>query len=191
MFRVCEHCGHLDKEAGANHWSDHHPWCKHRNDAEEHSITFALGRTLGTQGVLVHLPSRLSVMESSTLPSLLAALKLGFREYLGGNPDHLDIEVVSEVSDGRVSDMLLIHDKVPGGTGYLAQFTNPAEIRAMFEVAYTRLVKCNCAREERSACPSCLLPLVPESQIPLVSREAAAAALGKICLLYTSPSPRD
>ncbi|MCT1463183.1 DEAD/DEAH box helicase [Corynebacterium sanguinis] len=180
LFRVCEHCGHLDKEAGANHWSDHHPWCKHRNDAEEHSITFALGRTLGTQGVLVHLPSRLSVMESSTLPSLLAALKLGFREYLGGNPDHLDIEVVSEVSDGRVSDMLLIHDKVPGGTGYLAQFTNPAEIRAMFEVAYTRLVKCNCAREERSACPSCLLPLVPESQIPLVSREAAAAALGKI-----------
>ncbi len=180
LFRVCEHCGHEDKEAGANHWSDHHPWCRHRNAMEEHSTTFALGRKLSTQGVLVHLPALLSVMESSTLPSLLAALKLGFREYLGGNPDHLDIAVVSDVADGDVTDMLLIHDTVPGGTGYLPQFTDPAEIRAMFTVAYRHLVNCSCAQESRRACPSCLLPLVPERLIPYLSREAAVTALAKI-----------
>ena len=180
LFRVCEHCGHEDKEAGANHWSDHHPWCKYRNDLDEHSTSFALGRKLSTQGVLVHLPALLSVMESSTLPSLLAAIKLGFREYLGGNPDHLDIAVVSDVADGDVTDMLLIHDTIPGGTGYLAQFTDPAEIRAMFSVAYRHLVNCSCAQESRHACSSCLLPLVPERLIPYLSREAAVTALAKI-----------
>lgn len=180
MFRVCEHCGHLDSEAGTNHWSDHHPWCKYRSTVEEHSITFALGRTLGTQGVLVHLPALLSVMESTTLPSLLAALKMGFKMHLGGNPDHLEIEPVRVSSEGNVIDMLLIHDRIPGGTGYLAQFTDPKEVRTMCEVAYTHLIHCSCANEERQACPSCLLPYVPEHMIPSLSRGAAATALGKI-----------
>lgn len=180
MFRVCEHCGHLDSEAGANHWSDHHPWCKYRTTLEEYSTTFALGRTLSTQGVLVHLPALLSVMESTTLPSLLAALKMGFKMHLGGNPDHLEIEPVRVVSDGDVTDMLLIHDRIPGGTGYLAQFTDPEEVRALCEVAYTHLINCSCADEEREACPSCLLPYVRESLVPMISRGAAATALGKI-----------
>lgn len=75
--------------------------------------------------------------------------------------------------------MLLIHDKIPGGTGYLAQFTDPAEVRAMFEVAYKHLINCACAAQDRAACPSCLLPLARESQISAVA-EAAVTALAKI-----------
>ena len=180
MFRVCEHCGHLDSQAGANRWQDHAPWCKHRNAVEEDSLTIALGRTLGTQGVLVHLPALLGMLDSSTLPSLIAAFKLGFKEYLGGNPDHLDVEQVRAPSDGIVVDMLLVHDTIPGGTGYLAQFTDPGHVRRLFEVAYRRLVTCRCAHEDRECCPSCLLPFARSSQLPQTSRAAAVVALGKI-----------
>ncbi|MGP5592169.1 DEAD/DEAH box helicase [Corynebacterium flavescens] len=180
LFRVCEHCGHLDSQAGANRWQDHAPWCKHRNSVEEESLTIALGRTLGTQAVLVHLPALLGMLDSSTLPSLIAAFKLGFKEYLGGNPDHLDVEQVRAPSDGFVSDMLLVHDTIPGGTGYLAQFTDPAHVRRLFEVAYRRLVSCHCAHEDRECCPSCLLPFARSSQLPQTSRAAAVVALGKI-----------
>ncbi|OFK70254.1 DEAD/DEAH box helicase [Corynebacterium sp. HMSC074A09] len=180
LFRVCERCGHLDSDVGANRWQDHAPWCEYRNAAEEHSISFALGRSLGTQAVLVHLPALLGMVESTTLPSLVAALKLGFKEYLGGNPDHLDVEPVRVDSDGSPVDMLLIHDTVPGGTGYLAQFTEPAHVRQMLLVAYRRLASCHCAEEVRQCCPSCLLPFARSSQIPQTSREAAVVALRKI-----------
>ena len=180
LFRVCERCGHLDSDVGANRWQDHAPWCEYRNAAEEHSISFALGRSLGTQAVLVHLPALLGMVESTTLPSLVAALKLGFKEYLGGNPDHLDVEPVRVDSDGSPVDMLLIHDTVPGGTGYLAQFTESAHVRQMLLVAYRRLASCHCAEEVRQCCPSCLLPFARSSQIPQTSREAAVVALRKI-----------
>lgn len=185
-FRVCEYCGHIDSTAGQNSWRDHNPWCTHKNEFDEHSKEVALGRTLTTQGVIVYIPSELSSLENTTLPSLLAALKMGFKMYLGGNPDHLDIEAVkvstSKVSDSNssVSDALLIHDKVPGGTGYLAQFTDYDQVRDMLKVAYEHLVGCSCATEDRKACPSCLLPYAPSSQAQDISREAAVAALYKI-----------
>lgn len=180
LFRVCEACGHLDSLVGGNHWYDHAAWCKHRHATEEHSINFALGRSLGTQGVLIHLPAMFGVMESTTLPSLIAALKLGFKEYLGGNPDHLDVEPVRVESDGIPTDMLLVHDTIPGGTGYLAQFTRPEHVRQLFEVTYQRLTTCHCRDEERLACPSCLLPFARSSEIQYTSRSAAVAVIGKI-----------
>ncbi|MDK6275108.1 DEAD/DEAH box helicase [Pseudoglutamicibacter cumminsii] len=180
LFRVCEACGHLDSLVGSNHWYDHAAWCKHRHATEEHSINFALGRSLGTQGVLIHLPAMFGVMESTTLPSLIAALKLGFKEYLGGNPDHLDVEPVRVESDGIPIDMLLVHDTIPGGTGYLAQFTRPEHVRQLFEVTYQRLTTCHCRDEERLACPSCLLPFARSSEIQYTSRSAAVAVIGKI-----------
>ena len=185
-FRLCEYCGHLDSDVGQNRWQDHNPWCIYRTGKDEHSMEIALGRTLTTQGVLVYIPGVLSTLEKTTLPSLLAALKMGFKMYLGGNPDHLDIESVKVAtskeseSENAVADALLIHDKVPGGTGYLAQFTDPMQVEEMLKVAFNHLVNCSCVSEQREVCPSCLLPYVPSSHVQLLSREAAAAALFKI-----------
>ncbi|MEX3517750.1 DEAD/DEAH box helicase [Corynebacterium camporealensis] len=180
LFRVCERCGHLDSEAGKNHWSDHAPWCELRDAQDEQVVTFALGRTLSTQGVLIRLPEMLGMLDDSTLPSLVSALLLGFKEYLGGNPEHLNISIVRTESDGQPEEMLLVHDSIPGGTGYLAQFTDPAHVRGLLEVAYKRLVVCACADEERQACPSCLLPYAVSGAVEKTSRQAAVAALAKI-----------
>lgn len=189
LFRICRHCGHLDSKADNNRWQDHAPWCPHRNAFEEDNIRLALGRTLDTQAVLVHLPQLLVAMDDSTLPSLVAALRYGFKAYLGGNPDHLDIAPVRVVSDGQPVEMLLIHDTVPGGTGYLAQFTDPRLVREMCELVYQRLVNCHCADEDRLACPSCLLPYAGGSRVTQISRAAAVSALRKILMNTDRTSP--
>lgn len=95
LFNVCRHCGHLDSEAGANSRWDHRPWCPHRYEQKEDTVSFALGRTLKTQGVLMLLPEYFgSEADSMVVTSLIAAIKLGFREVLGGDPDHLDVTSV-------------------------------------------------------------------------------------------------
>lgn len=182
MFRVCRECGHIDSEAGANHWQDHKPWCSLRHAREEDTIEFALGRRLKTQGVLMHLPTSVSTTDTSAVPSLIAALKMGFKEYLGGNPDHLDVASVFTESGGNVHQMLLLHDSIPGGTGYLSQFTDPADIHRLLVKAYDKLRECECSKSSLKACPHCLLPFTPSRDVDVVSRESALATLIKILL---------
>ena len=126
LFTVCNYCGHLDSQKGENSKWDHRPWCPKRTAREEESVTVALNRILQTQGVLLHVPVQLTAGDNATIPSLTAAVKLGFKEVLGGDPDHLSVETV-RVPDGRGTtvEALLMHDTVPGGTGYLSQFASP------------------------------------------------------------------
>ena len=84
MFTVCNYCGHLDSQKGTNSKWDHRPWCPKRNAREEESVTVALSRALQTQGVLLHVPVMLTAGDKATIPSLTAAIKLGFKEVLGG-----------------------------------------------------------------------------------------------------------
>ncbi len=180
LFRVCRHCGHVDSEAGSNRWQDHRPWCRLRTAAREETITFALGRTLSTQGVRLFLPQLLTVADTLTVPSVIAAIKLGFKEVLGGDPTHLDVATVRLGSGDHASDALLLHDQVPGGTGYLTQFTRVEDVRRLLARAYTRVRDCACAQDDRRSCPDCLLPYAPRGQEESTSRAAAEAALAKL-----------
>ncbi|WP_151641604.1 DEAD/DEAH box helicase [Corynebacterium sp. 11A] len=180
MFRVCRECGHKDSEAGSNHWRDHKPWCSLRNAADEDTIAFALGRTLTTQGVLMHLPPSIAAADENATPSLIATIRMGFKLALGGNPDHLDVAPVHASTHGKVSPMLLLHDTIPGGTGYLSQFTSSADIRRLLLKAYEKLEHCPCQNDQRQACPECLLPFSAGSDVDKTSRESALAAITKI-----------
>ncbi|MGO2865757.1 MAG: DEAD/DEAH box helicase [Corynebacterium casei] len=183
LFRVCRHCGHVDSEAGTNSKWDHRPWCSHRYETDEDTATFALGRTLRTQGVLMYLPEQFgSEAHSLTITSLIAAIKLGFREVLGGDPDHLDVTSVRvpRTSGTGATDALLLHDQVPGGTGYLDQFADPQNVRSLIERAWERVANCSCQHDERLACPDCLLPYARGFQVPSTSRAAAERALRSI-----------
>lgn len=180
LFRVCRHCGHVDSEAGTNRWQDHRPWCRLRTAAHEETITFALGRTLSTQGVRLFLPQLLTVADNVTVPSIIAAIKLGFKEVLGGDPTHLDVATVRLGSGDHASDALLLHDQVPGGTGYLSQFTRVGDVRELLEKAYARVRDCECAHDDRFSCPECLLPYAPRGSEETTSRAAAEAALAKL-----------
>ncbi|MBB1011629.1 ATP-dependent helicase YprA (DUF1998 family) [Dietzia kunjamensis] len=177
LFRLCEYCGHLDSEAGANSRRDHRPWCVHANTAEEHSVQVALGRTLATEGVLLYLPSTVSTYDGFAMPSLIAALKLGFKRVLGGDPSHLDVASVMVSQVGHASPALLLHDRVPGGTGYLAGFTSPDQVWTLLHTAWEAVRDCPCAGEDRLACPRCLLPHTAPADVDRTSRAAAETSL--------------
>ncbi|MBD4629890.1 hypothetical protein GUG51_04210, partial [Xanthomonas citri pv. citri] len=87
--------------------------------------TVALTRSLTTQAVVLPLPRWMVAGDVFALPSLRAALLLGLREQFGGTPNHLGVMPSKEPVGGGTRDALLLHDLVPGGTGYLAEFNDP------------------------------------------------------------------
>jgi len=180
LFRVCAHCGQLDQSAKENSPTEHRFWCKYRKAEQESVKEVALARTLGTQGVVLHLPLDATLGDDFSVPSLQAAILLGLQKVLGGAPDHLAVIRISDptIDQGRLA--LLLHDKVPGGTGYLARFGEPQRVWELLEAAWTTVSSCSCRFEERLACHNCLLPYADPWTVDHTARATAERLLGKI-----------
>lgn len=190
LFRVCSACGQLDMVTGSNNKYEHRPWCRLRTAPEEDTRSIALSRSLNTEGLVVRLPPMISVGSVFAVPSLAAAIKLGLREHIGGAPDHLSVEMVPDPDpDGANHDALLLHDLVPGGTGYLADLADPQTLRGILMLAYEAVRDCDCARTERIACHKCLLPFAGYGQTRLVSRVEALRHLGEILTAGSGGEP--
>ncbi|WP_024794787.1 DEAD/DEAH box helicase [Tomitella biformata] len=179
LFRVCASCGQLDTAAGTNSRHEHRSWCRHRNSTAEHVRAIALARTLRTQGVLLHLPPSME-FDSFAHPSLSAAVLLGLRQVIGGSPEHLDVATISDALRAPERRALLIHDTVPGGTGYLTEFADPAKVWAVLDAARTIVRECPCREEARLACHLCLLPFASPHELDKVSRRSALTYLNEI-----------
>jgi ATP-dependent helicase YprA (DUF1998 family) len=178
FFRVCSGCGKLDKSTRTNRSDEHRAWCRFRKATQENTRTVALMRTLTTQGVVLRLPTTVTVGDVFAVPSLAAALLLGLHEHLGGSPDHLAVAQIADPTHapggGRTHEALLVHDLVPGGTGYLAELADPARLWALLHRAWQIVRDCDCGQEARLACHRCLLPFVGAGlPVDLVSRQAA------------------
>lgn len=194
LFRVCDNCGKLDTDAGRNLAREHRPWCPHRTAPVEHTVSIALSRTLRTQGLLIRLPYSITVGDTFAMPSLSAALLLGLREQIGGHPDHIQVERVKDptLSDGSENhDAILLHDVVPGGTGYLAQMASPERLRDLLVRAWMQVRDCECQHEERLACHRCLLPFVAPGSVRRVSRASAERHLRTLLGLATDAENAD
>ncbi|MET7773568.1 Zn-binding domain-containing protein [Nocardia sp. NPDC005366] len=180
LFRVCSGCGQLDRVAGRNEAYEHRSWCKYRKATDErHVRDIALARTLRTQAVLLHVPPELRY-DSYAYPSLSAAILLGLRQVIGGAPEHLDVVAITDALYASDQQALLIHDTVPGGTGYLAEFADPLKVWSVLTAAREVLHACTCATESRLACHNCLLPFTPPNELDKVSRKTAAKILDSI-----------
>lgn len=180
LFRVCKECGKLDTSTGSSSRREHRPWCSLRTSKSENVASIVLSRVLNTQGVLLRLPPFLTVGDSLAVPSLSAAIQLGMREIIGGDPDHLNVISTVEpvLSDGGDNiPALLIHDTVPGGTGYLAELADPDHLRRMLERAWYIVNDCPCAAEGRPSCHRCVLPYAPGGHASMVSRASAQRSL--------------
>lgn len=176
LFRVCASCGQLDAAAGRNSRYEHRTWCRLRDMATEDVREIALARTLRTQGVLLHLPPKMEY-DSFAHPSLAAAIMLGLRQVIGGSPEHLDVTAISDALRAPERRALLIHDTVPGGTGYLAEFSDHAKVWAVLSEARRVVRECPCREEDRLACHRCLLPFAPPQEMDKVSRATALKLL--------------
>lgn len=180
LFRVCSHCGQLDQSARENSPTEHRFWCKYRKAQEESVKEVALARTLGTQGVVLHLPLDATLGDDFSVPSLQAAILLGLQKVLGGAPDHLAVLRMSDPTIDQARLALLLHDKVPGGTGYLARFGDPQRVWELLEAAWRTVSECSCRFEERLACHNCLLPYADPWTVDHTARATAERLLGKI-----------
>lgn len=192
LFRVCERCGQLDTNPRANRPDEHRPWCEHRNDLTHHVREVALTRTLTTEGLVLRLPPSVTVGDAFALPSLKAAILLGLREIIGGAPDHLQIVETQDpnFSEGReISPALLLHDVVPGGTGYLADLAAPQGVWDVLRAAWEVVRSCPCEQEDRIACYRCVLPYAAPHEVRWVSRAAAARHLEELLTVGTGIDP--
>ncbi len=185
LFRVCAVCGKLDTATGANRASEHRPWCPQRKADTERTTSIALSRTLRTEGLVMRLPTSVTLGDDFALPSLSAALLLALRERIGGAPDHLDVTTVVDptLSDGGDNHYaLLLHDRVPGGTGYLTELADPTIVWHMLRRAWELLRDCSCQQENKLACDRCLLPFASGHLVQRTSRAAAERHLRTILL---------
>lgn len=178
LFRVCSECGKLDTTSRTNRRSEHRPWCSRRDALDESTASLALMRSMTTEGLVLRLPQWITLGDSFAVPSLSAAVLLGLREVIGGEPDHLQITTTVDPSpSGRTEHALLLHDVVPGGTGYLADFTNPAAVWDLLQRAWKVVDGCDCRNDGRLACERCLLPFTPPAAVTRTSRSVAARHL--------------
>ncbi|MGW7477073.1 DEAD/DEAH box helicase [Nonomuraea muscovyensis] len=194
QFRVCAGCGKLDIDTGRNRPHEHRAWCPYRSATSEHTSTVALLRTLRTQGLLIRLPNAVTLGDDFSVPSLAAALLLGLREQMGGHPDHIRVEHVVDptLSNGLDNhDAILLHDVVPGGTGYLAEMATPEFLRDLLVRAWDRVRTCECRHEERIACHRCLLPFVAPGSVRRVSRASAERHLRSLLGLAADADTAD
>ncbi|MDF2467662.1 MAG: box helicase [Rhodococcus erythropolis] len=179
LFRVCAACGQLDGAAGRNSRYEHRTWCRLRDSPTEDVRDIALARRLRTQGVLLHLPPQME-FDNFAHPSLAAAILLGLRQVIGGSPEHLDVATISDALWAPERRALLIHDTVPGGTGYLAEFADHTKVFAVLAAARQIVRECPCRDEDRLACHRCLLPFATPYEMDKVSRLTALNLLDDI-----------
>ena len=183
LFRVCKSCGQLDTASGRNQASEHRPWCPHRKALAEQTRSIALSRTLVTEGLVIRLPLSVTLGDMFAMPSLAAAILLGLRERIGGAPDHIAVAAIADPTPSDGSDnreALLLHDIVPGGTGYLAELADPETVWTILHSAWKVLRDCECQQEQRLACHRCLLPFAAPHQVRSVSRAAGERHLRDI-----------
>lgn len=184
-FQLCEYCGKQDTNSRQNSQDEHRFWCRHRKSNEEHSTSVILARELKTQGVKLTLPASASDVDLFALPTLLASIMLGLQEHVGGTPGQIGIVTIPDAAASNPDHQaLLIHDAVPGGTGYLASFKQPENVFATLAAALKKVSECSCGEEGRRACHQCLLPFAGYGQEDYVSRVEAQRILRELLDLH-------
>lgn len=179
-FRLCEACGKLDRATGASTPSEHRPWCRWRTDPLEHVTQVNLMRDLETEAIALILPLSYAT-DGLALNSLGAALLLGLELTTGGAPAHLQVTSAPHpVQGGERGDTrpaLLLHDTVPGGTGYLTDLDSPEALWRLLVVTGHHLERCECRLSDKRMCHRCLQPYGRFSE---VTRAAALSIIRQL-----------
>lgn len=183
-FRTCAHCGVVDgaRRRRPNEDVRHRGWCYTRSGAKKPEWRdLVLMHELRTEAVRMLMP--VSTFESQErLASFKGALMLGLRLDFGGEPDHLAIVTSDYPGSGGPGRrrFLVIHDTVPGGTGYLGRLADINRLGGILQAARTAIARCECQNEGRLACHRCLLGGVAPREIALVSRSLALEVLDQL-----------
>lgn len=184
-FTICNQCGKVqpdDPEADRVH--DHSCPARTKNlGPDQYQECVYLYRQFRSEAVRMLLPfadTGIEVLQDS----FVAALRLGLRERFGGQVDHLDVEMTSEPDDESTERrrMLVLYDKVPGGSGYLKDLVrDPDGIFEIFAQALDRLERCECfPDDDRDGCYRCLFAWRSARHLDNLSSESACRTLREL-----------
>lgn len=188
-FDVCADCGQVRRPPTRMQGEKkrlHRAACPSRNKDEKKQpwTRVHLYRELQSEAIRLVLPvSRHDV--TARVANVRAALRLGLREFYGGDPQHLGVDTYDEpAAHGDRRHFLLIQDLVPGGTGLLAELTEDkgAKLRRVLEMAREALVGCPCrhTQPEVPACYRCLYAYREQQVLHLLDRKVALELLNKM-----------
>lgn len=188
LFQVCRHCGGVLGIRGdprdENDPNHHRSWCKVRSGARKQQWDhLALIHELVTEAVRILLPVAEFEAQERVL-SFKAALLLGLRDSFGGDPSHLRVLETDFPAPGSDSDVrnqfVVVHDTVPGGTGYLPRLADPERLHEILSRSVELITTCQCQTRGQPGCHRCLYTAANRHEIPLVSREVALHMLDEI-----------
>lgn len=165
-FVTCRYCG---KSSSAPHrirfdrnFKFHFGFCKYRDKeyqgkTDEIFEEVFLFREMKTEALKVLLPVQ-DLESESQINMFKAGLELGLKKYYKGNPQHLNMVDHSEFNskNGRFDRYLVIHDNIPGGTGYLEKLFNPTEFTEVITKAYLAIKECSCQFKGKDGCYRCI-----------------------------------
>ncbi|HCH62045.1 MAG TPA: hypothetical protein DFR83_04515, partial [Deltaproteobacteria bacterium] len=196
-FVICTHCGKVQPKPPQSTRApppkpEHTLWCptrKRNAAASDFEAAVHLYREFHSEALRLLLPlSELGTERQ--LHSFIAAFQLGLRHKYGGKVDHLKTMVYSEPEEGGIlrKQYLVLYDSVPGGTGYLKDFTResgePDEPHPLFDIlqrSLNHMVACECARDpELDGCYRCLFAYRNSREQSDTSRQTATDLFSRI-----------
>ncbi|GAB3553080.1 ATP-dependent helicase YprA (DUF1998 family)/very-short-patch-repair endonuclease [Actinopolyspora lacussalsi] len=178
-FTTCTYCGVVWQQ-GKEDNVRHRGWCSTRRGTANSWEELLLSHELTTQAVRLLLPVSTFQIELR-LTSFKTALLLGLRADFGGDPQHLDV-VTARMPDeyGRTRQFLVLHDTVPGGTGYLDRLGEPERMRRILLQAHDILSNCRCQHDGHAACHRCLLGVAAPNEVEHANRRLARELLADL-----------
>jgi replicative superfamily II helicase len=202
-FFTCLSCGGTttDKPAGPGHAdplvssgysqpSHHRLWCpQRRGTGPGDHAELILAHVLRTEAIRVLLPVATALV-NERVASFAAALMAGVAKKYGGDPDHLVVitATMPDQETGRRRQFLVLHDTLPGGTGYLHRLADQDELQKVLVSARDVITACRCADDGKRACHRCLLSHIDDDKWPLVSRAEALSMLDDLLQDWTPES---
>ncbi|MDV6012304.1 DEAD/DEAH box helicase [Haloechinothrix sp. LS1_15] len=179
QFVTCTYCG-VVWQSGPEDRVRHRGWCSTRRGTPVVWERLLLSHEITTQAVRMLLPVSTFHVESR-LTSFKTALLLGLRRDFGGDPQHLEV-VTAQMPDEQRNTrrFLVLHDTVPGGTGYLDRFGDPDRMRRILRQAHDALESCPCQHEGRAACHRCLLGVARRDEVEHANRRVAQELLADL-----------
>ena len=155
----------------------HRGYCSTRKGRKPSWRRLYLRHELRTQAIRLLLPETCATSVSEQI-AIKAAVLLGVREDLGGDPQHLEVATVPV--RGRAGEPrlhLVLYDTVPGGTGYLDQYATTDGLFKVISLARRVLEICPCEATAKDGCHRCVHSVLPSGDIPDSSRKASLTAV--------------
>ena len=92
----------------------------------------------------------------------------------------MQTEFPSPGDDESRNRFVVVHDRVPGGTGYLTRLGDPDQLKKILSRAEELITTCECQTRGEPGCHRCLYASVGRNEIPFVSRGVALEILEEI-----------